>query len=161
MVDIEGMEFPLDRGYYTENGAHLWVKPEGELVRVGMDAFAAHTMGNMSFLAVEKRRTKSGEPIGSFESAKFVSQLRAPLDGEVVEVNDEVVKDPRMINDDPYESWILAIRPDRPLEGLPLLLSEEEVRGWIGRELDCQRDWVTITMSESDGDRQMRSESDE
>ncbi len=139
MVEINGMDFPLDRKYYTKDGAHLWLKQDGDLVKVGMDAFAAEMIGFLSFLTVDKKRVEVGEAIGSFESAKFVSRLRSPIRGEVVEVNEQVMGNPRMINDAPYESWILAIRPEGDASE-DLIEGEEEITSWISDELRRQEE---------------------
>jgi len=138
MLEIEGMAFPLDRKYYFRNGSHLWLKEDGDIVKVGMDAFAAEMVGFLSFLTVAKKHAEEGEAIGSFESAKFVSRLRSPVTGDVVELNEQVINNPRKINEDPYESWILAMKPDDPscLEGL--LAGEGEIRKWISDELKRQ-----------------------
>ena len=140
MLEINGMTFPLDRKYYARNGAHLWLKEDGDKVKVGMDAFAAEMVGFLSFLTVDGKHVEEGEAMGSFESAKFVSRLRSPITGEVVDVNEQVVNNPRMINDSPYESWILAIRPDQPSEQEGLLVSEGDIKNWISDELRWQED---------------------
>ena len=118
MVEINGMKFPTDRRYYLKDSAHIWLKEEGEHIRIGMDAFASEMVGLLTYLSVDRKSTGKGEAIGSFEDAKFVSRLYSPVGGEVVSVNDEVINNPRLINDDPYRSWIAEIKP---------LIEEEDV----------------------------------
>ena len=135
MVNIEGLEFPLDRGYYTKDGAHLWVQQEGDVVKVGMDAFATEMAGLLTFLSLEGEKAETDNAIGSFESAKFVSRLYSPLKGDIVAVNNDVLNNPRKINDSPYESWIFKIRPAEPRElEEHFLLTEEEITAWITEE---------------------------
>ncbi len=101
-----------------------------------MDAFAAEMVGLLTFLKVIDGMVKSGESIGSFESAKFVSRFHSPLNGEIVSVNDEVVNNPRKINNDPYNSWIVSIKPENMnYDGKYILEDKEEIRKWISEEI--------------------------
>lgn len=136
MLEVKGMKFPLDRKYYTKDGAHIWLKPEGDVVKVGMDAFAVEMAGLLTYLTITEKETKSGEAVGSFESAKFVSRFYSPISGEIVDVNEEVLKNPRKINEDPYSSWILTIKPKSDNEGKKYILEkEDEIKNWISEEL--------------------------
>ena len=136
MLEIKGMKFPLDRKYYTKDGAHIWLKSEGDLVKVGMDAFAVEMAGLLTFLTVGKKEAKSGEAVGSFESAKFVSRFYSPINGEIVDVNEEVLKNPRKINEDPYNSWIMMIKPEADEDSKKYILEDEnEIKKWISEEL--------------------------
>ena len=136
MLEIKGMKFPLDRKYYTKDGAHIWLKSEGDLVKVGMDAFAVEMAGLLTSLTVAKKEAKSGEAVGSFESAKFVSRFYSPINGEIVEVNEEVLKNPRKINEDPYNSWIMTIKPEADEDSKKYILEDEnDIKKWISEEL--------------------------
>ena len=136
LLEIKGMKFPLDRKYYTKDGAHIWLKSEGDVVKVGMDAFAVEMAGLLTFLTVAKKEAKSGEAVGSFESAKFVSRFYSPINGEIVEVNEEVLKNPRKINEDPYNSWIMTIKPEADEDSKKYILEDEDdIKKWISEEL--------------------------
>ncbi len=138
VVEINGMNFPLDRVYYTRDGAHIWLKQEDELIKIGMDAFLVEYAGYLTFLTVNESRVKVGESVGSFESAKFVSRIYSPTDGEIVAVNEEVIKNPRKINEDPYDSWIFAVKPDSSIlddESEYILDNEEKILKWISEEI--------------------------
>ncbi|UCE38490.1 MAG: hypothetical protein JSW00_04470 [Thermoplasmata archaeon] len=136
MLEVKGMKFPLDRKYYTKEGAHIWLKPEGDLIKIGMDAFAAEMAGSLNFLNVSKSRVKSGEVIGSFESAKFVSRFYSPISGEIISINDQVLNNPRKINDDPYNSWIVAMKPDNNEDGSEYIIEgKDEIFNWISEEI--------------------------
>lgn len=132
------MEFPDDLHYYRKGGSHVWFRPEGDTVRVGMDAFLTKNAGHITYFTVDEERAVQGEGLGSFESAKFVSRFYSPVSGEVVEVNEAVLNNPRLINDDPYGSWVVSIRPERLAEEMA---SPDVVRGvgaitaWINEEL--------------------------
>ena len=136
LLEVKGMKFPLDRRYYTKDGAHIWLKSEGNLVKIGMDAFAAEMAGSLTFLNVSKRQAKSGESIGSFESAKFVSRFYSPISGEIITVNDQVLSNPRKINDNPYNSWIVAMKPDNNEDGYEYIIDgKDEILSWISKEI--------------------------
>ncbi len=137
LLEINGMKFPLDRSYYTKDGAHIWLKSEKNFIKLGMDAFAVEMIGFFNFFTINKRRVKSGEAIGSFESAKFVSRFYTPISGEIIEVNNKVLNNPRKINDDPYNSWIVTIKPDNNEDGSKYIIEgKDKVSKWISEEIE-------------------------
>ena len=137
MLEVKDMKFPLDRKYYTKDGAHIWLKPEGKLIKIGMDAFAAEMAGSIASLNVSKRQVKSGEAIGSFESAKFVSRLYSPISGEIIAVNDQIISNPRNINEKPYDSWIVVMKPDNNEDGYQYIIEgKDEISNWISKEIE-------------------------
>lgn len=97
---------------YTEE--HEWAKEDGGLLVVGITDHAQGALGDVVFLELPdagKKITK-GKPFGVVESVKAVSDLYAPLDGEVVEVNAALVAAPEKVNQDPYgEAWMIKVRP--------------------------------------------------
>ncbi|MCW3978324.1 MAG: glycine cleavage system protein GcvH [Candidatus Bathyarchaeota archaeon] len=112
MVKIEGNEFPEDLYYHRE---HMWVKVEEGKVRVGYNDWAQEAAGKLVNLNTRKvgRSVKAGKTLGTVESGKWVGPLRAPVSGEISELNEEVLKTPSIINDDPYgRGWIAVITPD-------------------------------------------------
>ena len=136
MIEINGMKFPLDRKYYTKNGAHLWLKLEKDSIKIGMDAFAAMMTGIISFITVNKKAAKSGESIGSFESAKYISKLYSPVSGKIIEINDNVLKDPSKINKNPYISWIFKIEPDDKKNKSKFIIEDKDkISNWITEEI--------------------------
>jgi len=138
LLEINGMKFPQDRRYYTKHGAHMWLKSEEGTMKIGMDAFLAGYAGFLTFLTVNKEQVKSGETIGSFESAKFVSRLYSPISGRIVAVNDDVLNNPRKINENPYDSWIVEIEADpveKSGESEYMLKNSNEIIEWITEEI--------------------------
>jgi glycine cleavage system H protein len=130
------MKFPIDRKYYTKNGAHLWLKDEGNIIQVGMDAFVAEMMGCISTIFVDKKTAKCGEEIGSFESNKYINKLFSPVSGEIIYVNDKILNNPNSINIDPYNSWIFKIRPDKnETDTKHILEDEDNILSWIKDEI--------------------------
>ncbi|WP_370963506.1 glycine cleavage system protein GcvH [Amycolatopsis sp. cg9] len=111
---------------YTEE--HEWVATREEtLVRVGITEYAQDQLGDVVFVDLPEvgRQLSTGDVFGEVESTKSVSELFAPVDGEVVAVNDGVAESPELINSDPYgEGWLIEIRLDDPA-GLEALLEAE------------------------------------
>ncbi|MFD4248492.1 glycine cleavage system protein GcvH [Amycolatopsis thermoflava] len=97
---------------YTEE--HEWVATrDGDVVRVGITEYAQDQLGDVVFVDLPEtgKAVTAGEPFGEVESTKSVSELFAPVDGEVVAVNDAVGDSPELINSDPYgEGWLVEIR---------------------------------------------------
>jgi glycine cleavage system H protein len=101
---------PTDRRYTTE---HEWIKAEGEHYVVGITAFAQDQLGDIVYVELPKvgDHVEAGKQFGVIESVKTASDLYAPVSGEVVEVNSELVDQPQSVNDDPYEAgWMIKIR---------------------------------------------------
>ncbi len=114
------MPSPDDRRYLN---SHEWHKPEGDLVAIGVSQFAVDELTDITFVEVthESGPIGQGEPFGEIESVKATSDLYTGIAGEVVEVNQQVIDDPSVINQDPYgQGWIIKIRPSDPgqLDGL-------------------------------------------
>ncbi|GAA1977739.1 glycine cleavage system protein GcvH [Amycolatopsis minnesotensis] len=97
---------------YTEE--HEWVATRpGGVVRVGITEYAQDQLGDVVFVDLPEAGTAvaAGDSFGEVESTKSVSELFAPLDGEIVAVNDAVSQSPELINSDPYgEGWLIEIR---------------------------------------------------
>ena len=137
MVKIEGNDFPEDLYYHRE---HMWVKIEDDKVRVGYNDWAQEAAGKLVNLNTRKagRKVKAGKTLGTVESGKWVGPLRAPVTGEIVELNQEVLKTPSIINDDPYgKGWIAVI----DMENLDAEIGElikgsdkEALESWLKEE---------------------------
>jgi glycine cleavage system H protein len=96
---------------YTRS--HEWVRREGDVVTVGITDHAQDELGDVVFVELPEAGAAfdAGEAFGTVESVKAVSDLYAPVGGEVVEVNGALEEAPEKINEDPYgEGWILKLR---------------------------------------------------
>jgi glycine cleavage system H protein len=105
------LEYPKDLRYTPE---HEWVRDQGEgVVRVGITAYAQDALGDVVYVslpAVGDVLTKGGE-CGEVESTKSVSELYAPIPGEITAVNDSLDQTPELINTDPYgEGWMYELK---------------------------------------------------
>jgi len=101
---------PADLRYTKE---HEWAKLEGGKARIGITAFAQEQLGDVVFVELPKVGAKitAMKTFGVVESVKAVSDLFAPLSGEVVEVNAELPKKPEVVNADPYgKGWMIVIK---------------------------------------------------
>jgi glycine cleavage system H protein len=137
-IEIENMKFPLDRFYFKGNDSHIWLKVEDGIVKIGLDTFLTDNAGYLNYITIDSKEAKSGESIGYYESAKFVSKFYSPITGEIIEVNDKVINNPILINEDPYDSWIVAIKPiklEEELESENIMQKEEELKNWIETEV--------------------------
>ena len=113
--------YPDDLKYHKE---HDWARIEGEEAVLGITWFAQDALGEL----VHYEPPKTGDTIsrdssyGEVESVKAVSDVIAPLSGEVVEVNQKVVDEPETVNEDPYgDGWLIRIRLSDPAEAESLL----------------------------------------
>src|SRR6202158_4812260 len=118
-------------------GEHEWAKVEGDRARVGITAFAQEQLGDVVFVVLPKVGAKvtAMKTFGVVESEKAVSDLFAPVTGEVVEVSAELPKKPEVVNTDPYgQGWMLVIRMSNPKEadGLMSAADNEKLTAGAG-----------------------------
>lgn len=102
---------------YSEN--HHWVRVEGKRAVIGMTDFAQEEFGMVMFAELPEigDSLQAGEPFGSMESVKTVTELYAPVSGTVVDINAKLQKEPNLINMSPYgQGWLLVIEMSDPAE---------------------------------------------
>ena len=110
------MNIPPDLAYSSD---HEWVRVEGDLVRIGITDFAQDALGDVVFVDVPEVGTavSANEAFSEIESTKSVSDIFAPVTGEVVEANQVLDDTPEVVNEDPYGAgWICVLRPSNPDE---------------------------------------------
>ena len=113
--------------------SHEWALETDGVVRVGISDFAQDELGDVVFVELpdEGDELEGGDEFGVVESIKAVSDLYAPVGGEVVAINDELFDAPELVNEDPFgEGWMLEIEAD-DLEFLEALLSADEYEDQI------------------------------
>jgi glycine cleavage system H protein len=94
--------------------SHEWTTADGDTVRVGVSDFAQDELGDVVFVELPELgdEVTAGEPFGVVESIKAVSDLYAPVSGEVVAVNEDLFDRPELVNEDPYgDGWMLEVEP--------------------------------------------------
>ena len=104
--------YPQDLKYTVE---HEWVKGPGDtaVVRVGITGYAQEALGDIVFVSLPAAGTsvEAGQAMGEVESTKSVSDIYAPIAGEVVSTNEQLTSTPELINSDPYgEGWLVEIK---------------------------------------------------
>ena len=117
---------------FTEE--HEWLRIEGDLVVVGITEHAAEQLGDVVFVELPETETQvaKGDEVCVIESVKAASDILAPLDGEIVEVNEAVVENPGLVNEDPLgEAWFFKMKID-DLSALDDYMTEDEYKDFIG-----------------------------
>lgn len=106
---------------YTKD--HEWIELSGDEGKVGITDFAQAQLGDVVYLELPEVGTvlKAGQTFGNIESVKAVSELYAPVSGEVVEVNAALKEKPEAVNSDPHASWMVVIKLSNPAEVATLL----------------------------------------
>ena len=100
--------------------SHEWVKVEGDVALIGLTDFAQDALGDIVFvnLPEEGDEFEAGETFADVESVKAVSDVYCPISGTVVEVNEELLDDPALLNQDPYEAWLVKLEGVSGVEDL-------------------------------------------
>ena len=124
------MNFPKELKYTKD---HEWVKIENDIAVIGITEFAQRELGDIVYVEVETvgETIASGEVFGTVEAVKTVSDLFMPLEGEIIEFNEELESSPELVNESPYETgWMIKVRfsGDVPSD----LLSFEEYTELVG-----------------------------
>jgi len=125
--------YPTNFRYTKE---HEWVRAEGDIGTIGITDHAQNELGDIVYVDLPKvgARLEQGKTLGSVESVKAVSDIYAPVSGEVVEINEALSTAPEKLNEDPHgAAWLVKIRLSAPDE-VTRLLSAEDYQKYIGAE---------------------------
>ena len=125
--------YPTNFRYTKE---HEWVRAEGDTAVVGITDHAQKELGDIVYVDLPKvgARVEQGKTLGSVESVKAVSDVFAPVSGEVTEVNELLSTTPEKLNEDPHDSaWLVKIKLSAPDE-VNRLLSAEDYQKYVGAE---------------------------
>ncbi len=116
---------PKNLKYHRE---HAWARVEGDTAVFGLTSFAQESLGDIVYIELPEIGTEIavGAPYAEVESVKAVSDVYAPLSGSVVEINEEVVDAPELINESPFENgWLVKVQLSDPAEQDDLMTAEE------------------------------------
>lgn len=119
------MGYPTDVRYTRE---HEWARVEGGVVTVGITSYATDQLGDVVFVELPEpgKKLEAGKPFGVVEAVKTVSDLYAPIDGEVVEINGALTDNPAIVNQEPFgEGWMIRIRPKNAADVEKLLSPDD------------------------------------
>ena len=111
---------------YTKS--HEWVRVDGDIATIGVTDYAQGELGDITYLELPDvgGSVSGGEPFGVVESVKAASDIYTPVDGEVVERNEDAISAPDVVNSSPYEgAWLIKVRVSDPAQ-LDQLMSAEE-----------------------------------
>jgi len=124
------MAYPDDRKYTKD---HEWIRLSGDTAEVGITDYAQQQLGDVVFMELPDvgSNLTAGESFGTIESVKAVSELFAPVTGEVVEVNDALKNSPETVNGDPHGSWMIKIRV-ADADAVAALLDNAQYEGLLG-----------------------------
>jgi glycine cleavage system H protein len=114
------MAYPTDRKYTKD---HEWVRVTGDTADIGITDYAQRQLGDVVYVDLPDvgKSITAGESFGSIESVKAVSELFAPLSGEVLEVNPRLKNEPEAVNSEPHDAWMVRIRLSGPAADESLL----------------------------------------
>ena len=114
------MAYPTDRKYTKD---HEWIRVSGDTAEVGITDYAQRQLGDVVYVDLPDvgKRVTAGQSFGSIESVKAVSELFAPMSGEVTSVNPHLQEHPEAVNSNPHDSWMVKVRLSDPAAAASLL----------------------------------------
>jgi glycine cleavage system H protein len=127
------MNYPQDFRYTKE---HEWVKLDGNVATIGITDHAQHELGDIVYVDLPKTGTnaEAGKTFGSVESVKAVSDIYAPVSGEIVEINESLSSAPEKLNSEPHgEAWLIKVRVTNQDE-IKQLMNAEDYQSYVGAE---------------------------
>jgi glycine cleavage system H protein len=113
--------YPSDYRYTKE---HEWIHADGQVGVVGITDYAQHELGDIVYVELPKvgAQLKAGQSLGTVESVKAVSEIYAPVSGEVTEINSALASAPEDVNNDPHgRAWLVKIKLAKPTEMADLM----------------------------------------
>lgn len=139
--------FPDDR--YYDGASHMWARMEAATNRVivGIDVLGLEALGDLAYISLQAvgAPVQRGESIGAVEAAKMTGDLIAPVSGTLVARNEPVLRDPLIVNSDPYEQgWLVAIEPGNWEVDSAELVHGAALPAWVKAEIDRyrQQGWI-------------------
>ena len=126
------MEFPANLKYTKD---HEWIRVEGEIGVVGITDYAQGELGDVVFVEIPAvgTRLEQGKQFGTIEAVKTVSDILAPVSGEIVEINPAIKDSPELVNKEPYAGgWMLKIKIENKSE-LDSLLNAAKYQEMVGK----------------------------
>ena len=121
-----------DKLKYTKD--HEWIALDGEIATVGITDFAQRELGDIVYVEIETvgELLKADEVFGTVEAVKTVSDLFLPVEGEILELNEDLETSPEDVNNDPYEKgWMIKMKVSNPVD-IDKLLNSEDYKKLIG-----------------------------
>ncbi|MDE6265966.1 MAG: glycine cleavage system protein GcvH [Muribaculaceae bacterium] len=119
--------------YYSPS--HEYIKVDGNIGYIGISDYAQHALGNVVYVDMPEvgDDIEAGEDFGAIESVKAASDLIAPVSGAVIEINEHLIDNPRLVNEDAMTNWIIKVELTNPSE-LDDLMDEEAYKELCEKE---------------------------
>ena len=116
--------YPADLKYTKD---HEWIRISGETAEIGITDYAQKQLGDVVYVDLPDagKRITAGDSFGSIESVKAVSELFAPMSGDIVDVNADLKNHPEVVNTNPHGTWMIKVRLVNPVEARSLLDSAQ------------------------------------
>ena len=140
-------KYEINKNFYYDAETHFWVDLNGDEARIGMSPLVQETNGSPVAVVFEGNEdVKKGQSFGSIEAEKYVGPLKAPVSGVIIEINEKVKENPRLINSDPYgEGWLIKLKlSERDTEIPKLIFGDDNIASWFKSELKRFEDkgWI-------------------
>ena len=123
----------LENLYYTED--HEWVRVEGDTAYIGITDYAQNSLGSIVFVELpeEDAEISHGDDFGVIESVKAASDIYSPLTGKVIDFNQSVIDEPELLNQDPFENYLISLKMSDTNE-LDSLMDAQSYKNYISEE---------------------------
>ncbi len=135
MAKVEKYELPDD--LYYDRKDHLWARVEDGVVRVGLDMFGQQAAGTVAYIKLLPvgRQARKGRAFGSLEAGKYIGPLKAPVNGKLIEQNQDVLDKPILVNEDSYgKGWFVIIEPSNLEEDVKdLAHGHDDITEWLSQ----------------------------
>jgi len=141
-MTTNAFHIPNDRHYDGAN--HLWARVDSATGRVivGIDTLGLQALGDLVYITLKEVGTpvKRGEAVGTLEAAKMTGDIIAPVSGILIGRNESVLRDPSLVNRDPYDKgWVVAIDPSEWKKDSATLVSGAAIPAWVEAEVERYR----------------------
>ncbi len=131
-------EYTAVENYYYEP-THVWMRIEDDgTATLGLDDFGQKAAGNIVFIDVpdEGMQLEKGQKLATIESGKWIGALNSPISGEIIESNEDLWDNPRLLNNSPYEDgWIVKVQPDKLDEEKADLVTGDAISAWLQEDI--------------------------
>ena len=136
-MTAEKQQYHFPPELYYESQGRFWVNVEGEIATIGLSKLALETFGDIAYISTigAGQQVERGQMLGSIEAAKMVDDLVTPISGVILAFNEEVQRNPGLINDDPYGGWLVRVKPSAWDRESAALIHGPALERWIKEQL--------------------------
>jgi glycine cleavage system H protein len=138
-MTVERQQYHFPPELYYESQGRFWVRVEGEIATIGLTELALETFGDIAYISTigAGQSVERGQMLGSIEAAKMVDDLVIPISGNILAFNEEVQRNPGVINADPYGAgWLIKVKPSSWDRDEASLIHGLALEPWIKEQLE-------------------------